>query len=84
MINKTKVKAERATIYNFKRTVNTTFVVYKRKKNVRITSLNKDRIEVINTVVNRFNYDLKKLLNKTALFISKLPTAKATHDKDLS
>ena len=35
-------------------------------------------------MVNRFNYDLKKLLNKIALFISKLLTAKATYNKDLS
>ena len=83
MINKAKIKAERATTYNFKKTINITLVVHKRKENIRITSLNKDRIKAINTVVNRFNYDLKKSLNKIALFISKPPTAKATHDKDL-
>ena len=41
-------------------------------------------MEAINTVINRFNYDLKKSLNKTALFTSKPPTAKATHNRDLS
>ena len=82
VINKARVKVERVTIYNFKKAVNIAFVVYKRKKNVRMTSLNKDRIEVINTVVNRFNYDLEKSLNKIALFTSKFPTAKATYNKD--
>ena len=46
-------------------------------------SLNKNRIEAINTVVNRFNYDLKKSLNKTAPLTSKPPTAKATYNRDL-
>ena len=46
-------------------------------------SLNKDRIKAINTMINRFNYDLKKLLNKIALFTFKPPTAKATYNKDL-
>ena len=47
-------------------------------------SLNKNRIKAISTVVNRFNYDLEKSLNKIALLTSKFPTAKATYNKDLS
>ena len=84
MINKTKIKAERAATYNFKKTINITLVVHKKKKNIQITSLNKDRIEVISTIVNRFNYDLKKLLNKIAPFISKPLTAKATYNRNFS
>ena len=57
--------------------------MHKRKENIRITSLNKNRIKTVNTVVNRFIYDLEKLLNKIALFTSKPLTAKATYDKDL-
>ena len=49
-----------------------------------MTSLNKNRIKSVSTVVNRFNYDLKKLLNKTAPLTSNPPTAKATYNKDLS
>ena len=84
MINKVKVETERAATYNFKKTVNITFVVYKKKENIRMISLNKNRIKAINTVVNRFNYDLKKLLNKITLLISKPPTTKATYNRDLS
>ena len=49
-----------------------------------MTSLNKNRIKTINTVVDRFNYDLEKSLNKTALLTFKPPTTKATHNKDFS
>ena len=84
MISKVRIEAERAATYNFERTVNTALVVYKRKENVRMINLNKDRIKTINTVVNRFNYDLEKSLNKITLFISKSPTTKATYNKDLS
>ena len=41
-------------------------------------------MEAVNTVVDRFNYDLKKLLSKIAPLTSKPPTAKATYDRDLS
>ena len=82
VINKARVEIERVTIYNFKKAVNIAFVVYKKKENIRMISLNKDRMKVINTVVNRFNYDLKKSLNKIALLISKSLTAKATYDRD--
>ena len=82
MINKVRIKAERAATYNSKRAVNTVFVVYKRKENIRITSLNKDRIEAVNTVINRFNYDLEKLLSKIALFTSEPPTTKAIYNRD--
>ena len=84
MINKVKVEAERVTTYNFKKTMNIALVVYEKKENIRMISLNKDRIEVISTVINRFNYDLKKSLSKIALLISKPPTTKATYDRDLS
>ena len=84
MINKARVEAKRAAIYNFKRAVNAAFVVYKKKENIRIISLNKDRIKAVSTVVNRFSYDLKKSLSKIALFISEFPTAKATYNRDLS
>ena len=83
MISKVRVEAERVTIYNFKKTINIALVVHQKKENIRIISLNKDRIKVINTVINRFNYDLKKSLNKTASLTSKSPTAKATYDRDL-
>ena len=83
MINKVRVEAERATIYNFKRTINIAFVVYKRKENIRIISLNKNKMEAISTIIDRFNYDLEKLLSKIAPLISKFPTAKATYNKDL-
>ena len=46
-------------------------------------SLNKNRIEAVNTVINRFSYDLKKSLNKIAPLTSKFSTAKTTYDKDL-
>ena len=49
-----------------------------------MTNLNKDRIKAINTVVDRFSYDLEKSLNKITSLTSKPPTAKATHDRDLS
>ena len=84
VINKIRVKIERVAIYNFKKAINTALVVYKRKENIRITNLNKNRIKTINTMVNRFNYDLEKSLSKTALFTSKFPTAKATYNRDLS
>ena len=48
-----------------------------------MTNLNKDRIKAVSTVVDRFNYDLKKSLNKIALLIFKPLTAKATYDKNL-
>ena len=83
VISKARVKTERAATYNFKKTINAALVVYKRKENIRIISLNKDRIEAINTMVNRFSYDLEKLLSKIALFIFKFPTAKATYNRDL-
>ena len=84
MISKTKIETKRAATYNFKKTINTALVVYKKKENIRITNLNKDRIKAINTVVNRFNYDLEKSLNKIAPFTSKPPTAKTTYNKNLS
>ena len=84
MINKARVKTERIIIYNFKKTVNIALVVHQKKENIRIISLNKDRIKAINTVVNRFNYNLEKSLNKITPLTSKPPTAKATHDRDLS
>ena len=84
MISKIRVKTKRAATYNFKKTINTAFVVYKKKDNIRIINLNKDRIKAVSTVVNRFNYDLKKLLNKIAQLTSKPPTTKATYDRDLS
>ena len=49
-----------------------------------MTNLNKDRMKAVNTVINRFNYDLEKSLSKIASFTSKPPTAKATYDRDLS
>ena len=52
MINKTKVETERAAIYNFKKTINIALVVYKKKENVQIISLNsvyKD--EIINNIL---------------------------------
>ena len=64
--------------------MNIAFVVYKKKENVRIINLNKNRIEVINTMIDRFSYDLEKSLSKTAPLISKPPTTKATYNKDLS
>ena len=84
MISKVRIKIKRAATYNFKKTINITFVVHKKKENIRIISLNKNRIEAISTVINRFNYNLKKLLNKIAPLTFKPPTAKATYNKDLS
>ena len=40
-------------------------------------------MEAINTVVNRFSYDLEKLLSKIALLTSKFSTARATYNRDL-
>ena len=54
VINKIKIEADREATYNFNKAINITFVVYKKKENIRIISINKDRMEVVSTMVNRF------------------------------